>query len=145
MTDGTTRILCMLLTLIMLACSAPGVTAMFAKYSDSQLVAQSELIVVARYAEGTRVSGREVGILRIEKVVKGPKHLDMVFLRLAQPGQPISSSDTVFTIGTRGLWFLRRISSGGEPVYAADHPQRFVDMSQAKSALAQIQQYLPAE
>jgi hypothetical protein len=104
---------------------------MFARMSDAELVAKSEVIVQAELIGQTRVTlspsegALTLGILRIDEAFKGAKDESLLLLVMASPDRPRSSSDISYQKGQRGLWFLRS-RAPGQGLYLADHPQRFV-------------------
>ena len=112
--------------------------AMYARMSDAQLIAASDLIVLGTLTGFSKKpdpdgSGqRVVGLLKVDKALKGGKTSGTVWLDVPQPGGLQSSSDVGFSRGQSGLWFLRRVSASSQPIYAADHPQRFVPHPQAE-------------
>ncbi|WP_147373832.1 hypothetical protein [Massilia cavernae] len=116
------------------ACMFTGdVSAMWARLSDVELVDQSDIIVSAtlvraerRAMPGSAVS-REIGVLQIRQVLKGPAKLGEVHIALPSGDSPLSSSDIRYTTGQKGLWFLRPHPLGSDRViYDAGHPQRFL-------------------
>jgi hypothetical protein len=123
---------------ITLSLNFTDVQAMYARMSDTQLIQASDLIVLgtltgfAKKPDPDGSGQRLVGILKVEKVLKGGKAAATVWLDVPQPGGLQSSSDTAFSRGQSGLWFLRRLPITGHAVYAADHPQRFVPHLQAE-------------
>ena len=112
--------------------------AMYARMSDAQLIAASDLIVLGTLTGFAKKPGadgdgqRVVGILNVSKTLKGGKGAATIWLAVPQPGGLQSSSDVAFSPGQKGLWFLRRLAGSGHLVYAADHPQRFVPHPQAE-------------
>ena len=110
---------------------------MWAKLTDPELVAKSQLIVRGELVEVKRLPPKEgappiwVGEIRIESVLKGPGELGEALLVLPSPDGPRSSTDLGYREGHRGLWFLRVRPPEGSGLYLADHPQRFVPHSKA--------------
>lgn len=103
--------------------------AMWAKLSDTELAARSDVIIVAELVEQKQISVDSaritVGALQVEEVLKGDEHLITVLLLLPSPGALKKSDDIYYTKGQKGLWFLRLKPGGPPEVYLADHPQRF--------------------
>ena len=120
--------------------------AMYARMSDAQLIAASDLIVLGTLTGSAKKPGAEgqrlVGLLKISKTLKGGKAAGTVWLAVPQPGGLQSSSDIAFSPGQSGLWFLRRLAGTGRAVYAADHPQRFVPQPQAEDAARAVSEAL---
>ncbi|MES2538344.1 MAG: hypothetical protein V4632_20985 [Pseudomonadota bacterium] len=114
------------------AVTALHVSAMWVRMTDVDLVKQSDLIVQATLVrtEPKPMPGSkplEIGILKIDEVLKGPAGLREI--RLAQPAAsgPLSSTDIRYEVNQKGLWFLRPYPHAGDPsLYGADHPQRFL-------------------
>lgn len=107
--------------------------AMWAKYTDAQLVQSSELIVIGEMIGQTQVTLTKeiklnIGVLQVKEVLKGDKQkTSVVFLQLPTSGKMRSSTDISYKKGQKGLWFLRsRPETKG--IYLADHPQRFISM-----------------
>jgi hypothetical protein len=113
------------------------ISAMWAKLTDPELVAKSQLIVRGELAVVNRLPAKGdspplwAGEIRVESVLKGPADLEVALLALPPPEGPRSSTDLVYREGHRGLWFLRVLPPEGSGLYLADHPQRFVPESQA--------------
>ena len=82
-----------------------------------------------------------MAILHIDSILKGTATAE-ILLDMPQPGAPVSSSDIVPESGQGGLWFLRRMDWPGDPVYTADHPQRFVPQSRSADRLPAIRHML---
>lgn len=121
--------------------------AMYARMSEAQLIAASDLIVIGKltgFAKKPSADGngeQTVGVVKVERSLKGAKN-STIWLAVPQPGGLKSSSDIGFAPGQTGLWFLRRVSSGGHALYAADHPQRFVAQPQAEDAAKAVSKAL---
>lgn len=116
--------------------------AMWAKMSEAELVATSPLIVVGTLEEITRLpragdgAGRTVGVIRIERVLKGDSGARVARIALPDPDGPAMSTDLHYRAGQTGLWFLRVVGdAGGGPLFAADHPQRFVPADRAAAMI----------
>jgi hypothetical protein len=112
-------------------------SAMWAKLTDPELVAKSDLIVRGELIGVTRTQPTAdspplwVGTIRVDSVLKGPPALTVALLALPSPEGPRSSTDLGYREGQRGLWFLRVRHPEGSGLYLADHPQRFVPHSKA--------------
>jgi hypothetical protein len=110
-------------------------SAMWAKLTDSELVAKSQLIVrgelvAVKWLQPKDGSPRVwVGEIRVESALKGSDDLETALLALPSPEGPRSSTDLGYREGQRGLWFLRVRHPEGSDLYLADHPQRFVPHS----------------
>ena len=121
--------------------------AMWARYTEAELIAQSPLIVVATLQDTMQVNlAREntqltVGVLRVERVVKqvdGEAAPVFVLLALPRGDGPVSSSDIIYHVGQQGLWFLAPRHGEDTGVYVADHPQRFVPTSAAEPLIGRV-------
>lgn len=115
------------------ALSIPSqVGAMWARYSETELIAASPLIVMAELigettlAVGPGGNRRTVGVLRIGEVLKGDRATTVVLIELPTPGQPQASEAIHYVRGQRGLWFLYATPGTPTGLFRADHPQRFV-------------------
>jgi hypothetical protein len=119
------------LTLTLLFTATP-VLAMWAKYSNADLIEKSELIVEARFMGTTEVllpnqqHPLSLGVLQVSKVLKGKPQTEVVLLALPSKSGLVSSTDIHYRQGQVGLWFLYQKSGGISGVYYADHPQRFL-------------------
>ncbi len=108
---------------------------MWARLTDAELIAKSDVIVMAELIGQTRVTlppaqaPVSLGVLQVEEVLKGDPHRSLLLLVLPSPKGPQSSSDIFYRKGQRGLWFLRPRKAGAVGLYLADHPQRFLSMS----------------
>lgn len=120
---------------------------MFARMSESELISTSALIVVGTLVRHETVTAggeeRRVGIIAVDDVLKGGSNpatirLDLPPLALSQPGQPAASDTITYRIGTTGLWYLRQPGADDPPIYAADHPQRFVPLAEATTVIDQL-------
>lgn len=108
------------------------VEGMWARYSDTGLIAASPLIVMAEFIGETMLTvgpdgrSRAVGVLRVEEVLKGDPVTTVVLIEVPTSGQPRASETIHYTRGQRGLWFLY-VSPGTQTgLFRADHPQCFV-------------------
>ncbi len=131
---------------LVLATASEG--GMFARYSETELIEKSDLIVVGTLI-GTSVlkgspAGREMylGVIKVDEMLKGGTELTVVLLSLPAPGKPISSSDIHFSVGQTGLWFLRLSGSGEAGLYLADHPQRFNRIPGAEETIRSVKKLL---
>lgn len=108
------------------------VCAMFARYSDVELLNGSNLIVEAEYLGSTDIqlgpagSLSALGVLKVRNVLKGSVRDGVILLAVPSAKGPVSSSDIVYRPGQTGLWFLRERGEGSKGVFLADHPQRFI-------------------
>ncbi len=116
--------------------------AAWARYSLSDLVTQSDLIVTGSLIGrgnieiGSQNVTLSLGVIRIDSVLKGVRNRTVVFLNLP-PRTGFSVAAMIdHRDGQSGLWYLRLRKSDTRGIYAADHPQRFVPMD---SAAAQIE------
>lgn len=106
--------------------------AMFAPFTDSDLLEHSSLIVQADYVGQSEVQlGTEggsvcLGVLNVRAVLKGNVSGGVVLLAVPSPTRMMSGSDIVFKPGQTGWWFLRERSDGAKGIFLADHPQRFI-------------------
>ena len=104
----------------------------WAQFSEAELIARSEVIVVAELTGVTASPDRTAasfGVLLVEEVLRGAisSSSNELLLMVPSPGGLRSSSDIFYRRGQRGLWFLRARTPGAEGgPYLADHPQRFV-------------------
>ncbi len=120
---------------------------MWTEAGDAELVKSSVLIVTATYAGHSTFSLETqsppltLGVLQIEKVLKGGPNLGLVFIRVPNPGLPRKSDDIDYSEGQRGLWFLRADDTH-DGLYLADHPQRFVPDAQQEEKIRAIQNLL---
>ena len=120
------------------------VHALYARYTEQELVERSELIVAGSLIAQTtlRISPESnlltVGVLNVDEVIKGDSTVTVALLTLHTEGQLIAS-DTIFhSVGQEGLWFLRQ-QPNSEGLYLADHPQRFEIMQDdATGRLAEV-------
>ncbi len=123
-----------------------GVNAMWARLSDAQLVETSSMIVVATFAKTSTVSSggrtQTVGVIEIDTVLKGDLGTMTIWLNVPQPETPISSSDIIYRIGQKGLWFLRSLEPKSAAIFAADHPQRFVPFAIAGPRIEDVRKLL---
>ena len=125
--------------------------AMWEELTDSQLCAQSDVIVEAEYLGQTRVDVAStaksvwLGVLKVEAVLKGDSRQSVILLAVPSPEGPRSSSDIVFKSGQKGLWFLSARSADDSGIYAIDHPRRFVDAARVGDRKDAIRAILDAQ
>ena len=120
---------------------------MWTEASDAELLASSALVVIATYTGqyGFSMDAQSpvltLGVLQVEKVLKGDPSLGLVFIRVPNPAGPRKSDDIDYFEGQRGLWFLRA-DEAHPGLYLADHPQRFVPEAQQAEKLRAIESLL---
>ena len=125
-----------------------GTHALWTRLSDSELIETSGLIIVgtlAKFTSATNPSNgriRTIGVIEIDTVLKGDLRTRSARLDLPQPGAPVSSSDIVYRIRQKGLWFLRPLERKGAAIYTADHPQRFVPFANAGPRIVAVRKFL---
>ena len=126
--------------ILMLFLVAGSTEAMFVRLSESELLEQSELIVVGELIGRSSVNAGEgraplvLGVIRVEETLKGGSGVSVAFLAL--PGGGLAAStDLQYRDGQQGLWYLRLRREGEAGIYAADHPQRFVPMAEAAAQI----------
>lgn len=115
------------LLFISLAAILPVASADWVLPEHGALVAASDIVLTGSYI-GARQrcdSGREVGILSVERLYKGAEVGHTIQLRLPpeRPGGLVSSGDMLLVRGQRGLWYLNR---GDDGLYYLDAPYRFI-------------------
>jgi hypothetical protein len=113
----------------------PGLShAMFARFSDDELISRSELIVVGEWlgqsAVGAAALGEstprlDLGAIAIAEVLKGPATQTVALVATTAANTARSGSDVAHKRGERGLWLLRAKPGAPAGIYLADHPQRF--------------------
>ncbi len=120
------------LAALLLWLTVGGAGAMWAGFSDEQLVAASDIIVLGEVV-GSQPD-REAMRLKVSETLKGEVDGPEVLLSSPPAQAPRSSTDIVYQVGQKGLWFLRiSRQSGQDKVYSADHPQRFISAEQAQA------------
>lgn len=130
--------------LLLLGILSIPVNALYARFTNEELIERSELIVLATLVGQTSLRAGpdsvllSVGILSIDEVVKGDTGESFALLVLHTEGQLMASDTIRHQVGQQGLWFLRqRQNSVG--LYLADHPQRFETLtSEARQRLQEI-------
>lgn len=136
-----------LLVLIgLIAGSFPSrLNAMFALFTDRELIEKSDLIAHAEFLGQTEVhlggtaGSLWLGVLAVRDVLKGSPREKVVLIIVPSPAKPISSSDISYRPGQHGLWFLAARPGGPAGIYVADHPQRFMP---AGSEQAKIEAFI---
>jgi hypothetical protein len=124
--------------------------AMWAGVSEAELIAHSHMIVVGTLVEkvhtrlGPNQSELEIGVLRVEQVLKpstdgGTSSVAFVLLALPRSGGFVSSASIQYSVGQQGLWFLAATTNPGSGLYNANHPQRFVTMAKAAPVIKRVQ------
>jgi hypothetical protein len=110
----------LVLVLVFLCLGASLASGYWAPLSPEELLAKSELIVLGELT-ASDVEG-DFGVIRVDEVLKGDS-LDSV--PLGGRSALVHSAMVTYKVGQKGLWFLRRAQVPANPVYLADHPQRF--------------------
>ena len=112
-------------------------SAMWARMTDSELVQQSDAIVIGEIIGQTEIvlaqpaTKLTLAVIRVNEVLKGDRRATVMLLETPASGQPRSSSDILYRNGQNGVWFLRLRSKTDSGVYRADHPQRFQSVDEA--------------
>lgn len=134
--------------LLCLASLVPGgVHATWASLSETQLLARSELVVIGELIGHSEVvlsegaSALNLGVIRVDEVLKGPEGMSIAYLALPRAKGPAVSTDIHYRTGQQGLWYLRARGSG-QGVYLADHPQRFVPATAASDRIRALRTLL---
>ncbi|MFH2060050.1 MAG: hypothetical protein ABIJ59_14250 [Pseudomonadota bacterium] len=123
---------------------------MFAKFSNKQLIDNSDAIIFAELIDKKtiRLDCKDimVGVLQAKKVLKGDKEKKQFFLLLPASTGLHKSDDAFFKIGQKGYWFLRQHKPKSKPViYIADHPQRFLSAESSDNKIKEIQIIIEAK
>ena len=122
--------------------------AMFAPYTDRELIEKSALIVQAEYLGQTEVQlgGQTasvcLGVLAVREVCKGNPQEKVVLIAVPTPGKPVSGSDIFYRPGQDGLWFLAARPGGPAGIHVADHPQRFIPTGTGQARIAAFKKLL---
>jgi hypothetical protein len=128
-------LLLLLLGVIAPACLSPTpktAHAMFAKYTDADLVQASALIVTGKLLGHTQLTLNQgqiklnLGVVQVNDVLKGNPEKTLILLELPAADAPRSSSDLTYQTGQTGLWFLQPRTPTDDGIYRANHPQRFL-------------------
>jgi hypothetical protein len=123
------------IAVVLLAASLPRVSlAMFARYSDEELISRSDLIVmgewmgqaaVGRAALGGSAPFQDLGAVTITEVLKGSTAQTVALVATPSTNGLRTGSDIRHKRGDTGMWLLRAKPSAPIGIYLADHPQRF--------------------
>jgi hypothetical protein len=120
----------------------------WAYLSPEEMAEQSDLIVLGecigleRVASASDGSTRNIGVLRVDRVLRGQAPTPTVRL-LLPPDRPhglVASADVSVVKGQRGLWYLR--GRGGQ-LYFIDRPDRFVAMDEAQPRIDALRKREP--
>jgi len=128
-----------------------GAQAMWVRLSDSQLCAQSEVIVTGEIIGQTEVKRSDdeqslwLGVLQVDEVLKGDTQLTVLLLVLPSPKGPTASNAITYSKGQKGIWFLRARTPEETGLYLADHPQRLVPAADAGDRTGAIQKIIKAQ
>ncbi|HRP27810.1 MAG TPA: hypothetical protein PLG77_05210 [Burkholderiaceae bacterium] len=121
---------------------------MWARLSDGELIAGSDLIVMGEWLGETQVAfegmtrTQGVGVVAISEVLKGQRGPGFVLVERPGAGALRSSSDPSFERGQKGLWLLRAKPGGAQGIYLADNPQRFVSESGDPGRIATLKRLI---
>ena len=121
---------------------------MWARLSDEELIASSDLIVMGEWLGETQIalegaaSTQGVGVIAVSEVIKGKREPGFVLVQRPGAGALRSSSDLSFERGQRGLWLLRAKPGGAQGIYLADNPQRFVSESGDGGRIASLKRLI---
>jgi hypothetical protein len=116
---------------------------LFASMTVEQLVDSSQLIVVGELVSLTthpNLAGTDLGTIRIDETIlsrAARSTPDRASLLVPARGGLAVSTAVYYTVGQRGVWFLRRDSAQAE-AYLADHPQRLMAASEASRVRAVV-------
>lgn len=122
--------------------------AMWARLSDEELIAASDLIVTGEWLGETQVrldgaaSTQGVGVIAVSEVLAGKRDIGFVLVQRPGAGALRSSSDLEFERGQSGLWLLRAKPGGGQGIYLVDSPQRFVSASRDAQRVAALRRLI---
>ena len=125
--------------------------AMWARLTDKELIAKSDVIVLAELVGQTKMKLASegpvllLGVLRVEEIFKGDPEETAVLLLLPSPEAPRASTDILYRKGQRGLWFLRVRKPGEMGLYLADHPQRFLSTPEAADRIEAFRRELQTQ
>ena len=121
---------------------------MWARLSDEELIASSDLIVMGEWLGETQIalegaaSTQGVAVIAVSDVIKGKREPGFVLVQRRGAGALRSSSDLSFERGQRGLWLLRAKPGGAQGIYLADNPQRFVSESGDGGRIASLKRLI---
>jgi hypothetical protein len=119
--------------------------AAFEGYKPETLVSASNVIVKAEMIGSSEIIINHdhvivLGVLRVDKVLKGDVAGDVIFLRLPGPEMEDRSDRMDYKKGQSGWWFLTGSANASmQGIYRADHPQRFSD---DPATMEWLQEYL---
>ena len=116
--------------------AATGASGMEARMSLDQLVSSSALVVLGTLEAITPGAGSgmkpDLGRLKVEEQLytanRAAKPVTEVGLLLPSKGGLVASDTVFYTVGQRGVWFLRAEPGGGSR-YLADNSQRLQPVS----------------
>jgi hypothetical protein len=124
--------------------------AMFARMTEAELFARSDLVVVGLWIGQTDLtltaSGprQGIGAIAVAEVLKGPVGTTLALLALPAVGSPRSSSDPSFRPGDRGAWCLRARPGPDSGLYFADHPQRYARLPEEAATVETLRRLAAA-
>lgn len=130
------KVLAVFLLLLMGATAS----AMWAYFSDADLIAKSDLIVFGEITEARQITQSDgqaslnAAVVHITELLKGGGNPTEALLSMPSAESSRSSADIFYRVGQKGLWFLRVRPQiiGKDSVYLADHPQRFIPADQTE-------------
>lgn len=117
---------------------------MFARYSETELIKSSDLIVVGTLIGRTTLqlgadTGQlNVGVIAIQDQLKGAQDESIALLLLPSENKALVSDTIAYKVGQQGLWFLRSRDPVARGLYVADHPQRFEPMEGIVERVAEM-------
>jgi hypothetical protein len=117
---------------------------MFARYSETELIKSSDLIVVGTLIGRTTLqlgadTGQlNVGVIAIQDQLKGAQDESIALLLLPSENKALVSDTIAYKVGQQGLWFLRSRDPVARGLYVADHPQRFEPMEGILERVAEM-------
>ncbi len=141
----------LLLLMICIIVSPYKANAMWVALTDTELIQQSDIIVIGELIGQTQVmlmacqERLSLGVLQVKEVLKGDKAQTLLLLELPSPEVPRASTDISYKKGQKGLWFLRVRNPGEIGIYLADHPQRFLAIEQMADQIEVFQKKLKTE
>jgi len=121
--------------------TANQVPALWVQMTMQELVDRSDLILVGKLVKikNDPESGFDIGIIQVSRVIKGKDSTKEVRLQIPSRNRDVQvSTDLIYGIGQKGLWFLRLKRPGGNfsgNLYLADHPQRFQQETNVEKVL----------
>ena len=135
---------------VVLAVTSMEAHGMFARYTETQLIESSSLIVVGTLIGRTTLqlsadAGQlNVGVIAIEDRLKGDQDESIALILLPSEGPTLVSDSITYEVGQQGLWFLRSRDPDARGLYVADHPQRFESMDGITERVADLKSLLAA-